>query len=75
MYFTTVVKTLVNKLAGLLRYYGESQVQTFLSKTRGFYKKGSKLDPGNYWPISILCALSKVIEKIIYEQIYIYFLK
>jgi len=33
------------------------------------YKKGSKLDPGNYRPVSILGCLSKVMERIIFEQI------
>ncbi len=33
------------------------------------YKKGSKLEHGNYRPVSILCSLSKIIEKIIFEQI------
>ena len=33
------------------------------------YKKWSKLDPGNYRPVSILGCLSKIIERIIFEQI------
>lgn len=33
------------------------------------YKKGSKQDPSNYRPVSILSSLSKIIEKIMYEQI------
>lgn len=33
------------------------------------YKKGNKLDPGNYRPVSILSAVSKVIERIIHDQI------
>ena len=33
------------------------------------YKKGSKLDTGNYRPVSILCSTSKIIERLIYEQI------
>ena len=36
------------------------------------YKKGIKLDPGHYRPVSILSSLSKIIEKIIFEQINIY---
>ncbi|KAJ4933624.1 hypothetical protein JOQ06_030448, partial [Pogonophryne albipinna] len=30
---------------------------------------GSKLDPGNYRPVSILTSISKVMEKIVYEQV------
>ena len=33
------------------------------------YKKGSKLEQGNYRPVSILCCLSKIIERVVYEQI------
>jgi hypothetical protein len=38
------------------------------------YKKGSKLEQGNYRPVSILCCLSKIIERVVYEQIENYFL-
>ncbi|KAJ3587836.1 hypothetical protein NHX12_011431 [Muraenolepis orangiensis] len=38
------------------------------------YKKGSKLDPGNYRPVSILCSISKVIERLIYEKVNTYLL-
>jgi len=39
------------------------------AKVIPLYKKNSRLDPGNYRPVSILCNLSKVLEQIIYEQI------
>lgn len=34
------------------------------------YKKGSKTDKANYRPVSVLTILSKVFEKVIYDQIY-----
>ena len=37
-----------------------------------YIKKGNKLEEGNYRPISILGVVSKVLEKIIQEQIYNY---
>ena len=40
-----------------------------IAKVTPLYKKGSKLDPGNYRPISILSSISKVMEKIVYEQV------
>ena len=43
-----------------------------LARVVPLYKKGSKLDPGNYRPVSILCAISKVIERLVYEQINTY---
>jgi hypothetical protein len=33
------------------------------------YKKGLKSDPGIFRPISILCSISQIVERIIYEQI------
>ncbi len=39
------------------------------------YKKGSRFECNNYRPVSILSALSKVMENIIFEQIEDYLLK
>ena len=36
------------------------------------HKKGSKSDPSNYRPVSILNVISKVVEKIVHDQIYDY---
>ena len=33
------------------------------------YKKASKTEPGNYRPVSILCIISKIIERVVYNQI------
>ena len=33
------------------------------------YKKGSKLEPGNYRPVSLTCLLCKLMEKIIREHV------
>ena len=40
-----------------------------LSNVTGIYKKGDKTDPSNYRPISLLCPLSKVFERVIHFQI------
>ena len=37
------------------------------------HKKLSQLDPKNYRPVAILSPLSKVLEKIVYRQLYNYF--
>ena len=43
------------------------------SKVIPFYKKCDPLDRKNYRPVSLLSPLSKVLEKIVYEQLYEYF--
>ena len=43
------------------------------SKVIPLYKKGDQLDKKNYRPVAILSPLSKVLEKVVYEQIYSYF--
>ena len=39
------------------------------------YKKGSRLDPGNYRPVSILCVLSKILERAVNNQLNEYLTK
>ena len=45
------------------------------SKVIPLHKKESKLERKNYRPVAILSPLSKILEKIIYEQMYEYFTK
>ena len=44
-----------------------------LSKVIPLHKKHSKLEMKNYRPVAILSPLSKILEKIVYKQIYEYF--
>ena len=39
-----------------------------IAKIKLLYKKGSKTDPKNYCPVSLLPLVSKVIEKVIHIQ-------
>lgn len=39
------------------------------ARVKPLYKKNNKTDPGNYRPVSILCVVSKIIERIIYDQL------
>ena len=41
-------------------------------KIYAIFKKGSKLDPGNYCPISVLPVISKLLERIVHTQLYTY---
>ena len=40
-----------------------------IAKLKPLYKKGSKTNPENFRPISLLPLISKVIEKIVYDQV------
>ena len=42
--------------------------QCKIAKVTPLFKKGSKTDPKNYRPISLLPIISKVIEKVVHEQ-------
>ena len=44
-----------------------------LARVKPLFKKGNTFDPGNYRPISILPALSKIFEKLILKQVTQYF--
>ena len=45
------------------------------SKVIPLHKKGCKLEKKNYRPVAILSPLSKILEKVVYEQLYDYFSK
>ena len=45
------------------------------AKVIPLYKKGDKTKCDNYRPISLLCAISKLFEKVVYNQLYDYFTK
>ena len=41
-----------------------------ISKTIPIFKKGSKLETGNYRPISLLSNINKILEKLMYARVY-----
>ena len=45
------------------------------AKVKPLYKKNSRLDAGNYRPVSILCIVSKILERAVYVQVEDYLLK
>ena len=40
------------------------------AKVSAIFKKGSKLDIGNYRPISVLPVISKILERLVHQQLY-----
>jgi len=58
---------------GIFQYNKERVPQDLkFSKVTPLYKKGSKTESGNYRPVSVLGIISKVLERVIYNQIYKY---
>jgi hypothetical protein len=43
------------------------------SRVMPIFKSGTKSDPGNYRPISVIPCVAKIFEKIIFDQLYGYF--
>ena len=43
------------------------------AKISAIFKKGSKLDPSNYRPISVSPVISELLERIVHTQLYTYF--
>ena len=46
-----------------------------MAKVVPLYKNGQRNIPGNYRPISVLPAISKIMERILYDQLYDYLTK
>ena len=44
-----------------------------IAKLKPLFKKGSKTEAKNYRPISLLPLISKIVEKVIYDQTQIFF--
>ena len=46
-----------------------------MARVSAIHKKGPRTAPGNYRPISILPVISKILERIVHDQIYDYLSK
>ena len=60
--------TPIAQLCNLSIILGTFPDECKIAKLIPLYKKGSKVDPKNYRPISLLPIVSKIIEKVIYDQ-------
>ena len=65
----------IPKLGNLSMKRSKFHLDCKIAKIRLLYKKGSKTDPKNYCPVSLLPLVSKVIEKVIHFQSNRHFIK
>ncbi len=74
-YFISLANKLSNQLPERPGIYNEMQVKSFYGQhgvihdSLPVYKKGCKLNMVNYRPVSVLGAMSKILERVIYDQI------
>ena len=57
------------KIGNISIYSGIFPSNCKIAKLKPLYKKGSKTNPENFRPISLLPLISKVIERIVYDQV------
>ena len=70
-----VIYKQLTELFNLSLKSGEYPDDWKLAKVSPVFKAGKRNDPNNYRPISILSTISRVFEKLVYEQIYNYLTK
>ena len=70
-----VIYKQLTELFNLSLKSGEYPDEWKLAKVFPVFKAGERNDPNNYRPISILSTISRVFEKLVYEQIYNYLIK
>ena len=58
----------VTQLCNLSIKLSSFPLECKIAKLKPIYKKGSKTDPKNFRPISLLPLISKIIEKVIHDQ-------
>ena len=58
----------ISELCNLSMALGSFPDACKIAKVKPLFKKGSKTDPSNYRPISLLPLLSKVFERVVFDQ-------
>ena len=58
----------ISELCNLSIKLGSFPDSCKIAKLKSLFKKGSKTNPSNYRPISLLPLISKIVEKLIHEQ-------
>ena len=65
----TTITPAITHIINLSIQHGQVPVDFKLARVTPIHKKGSTLEPGNYRPVSILSSISKVMERLVYEQV------
>ena len=75
----TLIKIYASHIAAPLRWIINLSLRTCVmpatwkhARVSPVYKTGDKAECGNYRPISVLCGISKVIERQVHDALYIY---
>ena len=64
----TILAKPLSQICNLSIKYSKFPNDCKIAKLKPLFKRGSKTDPKNYRPISLLPLISKIIEKIIHDQ-------
>ena len=64
----TVLAKPISQICNLSIKYSIFPSDCKIAKLKPLFKKGSKTDPKNHCPISLLPLVSKIIEKVIHDQ-------
>ena len=70
-----VIKSSITHIINLSIVTGTVPDELKYAVVKPLFKKGSRLEAGNYRPVSVLCIVSKVLERAVYVQLYEYFKK
>ena len=63
------ITPIITHIINLSIQHGQVPEDFKLARVTPIHKKGSTLEPGNYRPVSILSSISKVMERLVYEQV------
>ena len=69
---STHISELLSQVINISIKTGKYPDHLKIAKVIPIYKKGSKTDPNNYRPISILSNLNKIFEKLLHSRLYKY---
>ena len=70
-----IFSKLISHIANVAMTTGIYPQRLKIGKVIPIHKKGTKIDPTNYRPISLLSIINKLLEKVLHKRLYTYFEK